>query len=364
MKKTFALCLIFLSLFVTANASAFDDLVPSVSYDETEFLTGSASLSALVDAIINGSEADFGGIMGRVLAYFLKEIKTAAAYTGAIVGFAMLSACVKGSELSFVKSSAEMLFLVCYSVIAAFLLGILKSAAEAAFDAAGKITDFVKMSVPAYIGIVSAAAPSFAGANTGGIFLITVNVMSSFAGDFMLNIFFCTGVLYIANHMSSEIHVLRLIELVRQTVFWILGFLLTVFAGMTGLSGISASVGAKSGMKAVKYTVGHAVPVVGGFLADSSELIFSSFKIFKNAFGTAGIIVIFSLCLVPVIKLFCAGIMLKAASGICEPFCDKRISDCTADVGQTIINIMICVILLAVMFIFSLTVILLAVTGG
>ena len=117
-------------------------------------------------------------------------------------------------------------------------------------------------------------------------------------------------------------------------------------------------------MKAVKYTVGHAVPVVGGFLADSSELIFSSFKIFKNAFGTAGIIVIFSLCLVPVIKLFCAGIMLKAASGICEPFCDKRISDCTADVGQTIINIMICVILLAVMFIFSLTVILLAATGG
>lgn len=363
-KRVLALLFFCAALSLTACASEFDELIPNVGYDETELITGYSTFSALVDAVVNGDGADYEGILEKILALLFKDLKDGMAYTAAIIGFAMLSACIKGTELKLAKGCGEIVFLVCYCVIAAFLLGILKNAADIAHEAAEKILSFVKTSVPVYVGFASAMLPSAAGAGMKGIFLLMINAVSSFAGSFMLGALFNIGLLYIINHMSSEIHVLRLIELVRQVIFWALGFLLTVFAGMAGLSGINADVASHTGMKAVKYTVGNAVPVVGGFLADSSEMIFASAAVFKNAFGTAGIIVIFSLCLVPVIKLFALGILLKAAAGLTEPFCDKRISDCTADVGQTVIYIMICVILMSVMFIFALSVILLLGVGG
>lgn len=364
MKRICVLAMLFAVAFaINVYAHDFENLIPNISLGESEEVLGYSEFADVVKAVINGNGAEFEGIFKRIAAYFVKDLKDGAAYTAAIVGFAMLLACVKGVGADFVKNSSQVVFFVCYGVIAAFLLGILKTAYKTAFDTAEKITEFVKISVPAYVGIVSAAAPSVGKAELDGIFLLAVNVLSEFVGRFALNAFFMAGILCMANHMSSEVHIMRLVQLVRQIVFWILGFLLTVFAGMMGLSGINASSGAVHGINAVKYAIGHSVPIVGGFLADSSEMVFASFKIFKNSFGTAGIIVIFSLCAIPVVKLFCAGILLKFAAGITEPFCDKRICNCVADVGQTIIHIMICVILLTVMFVFSLSVILLIGVG-
>lgn len=351
-------------LFVSVQISARAEDVLDFKAEELELLSGYTSFGELIDAIVSGSAGDYDGIFERLMSILTREIKGAAAYTSAIIAFALLSACIKGFKNNIPSDSGEVAFLICYCVSAAFLLGILKTAVSVASETAENVISFVKMSVPAYIAITCATAPMAGAANMEGIFILMVNVVSSFAGGFMLNMFFWLGLLYIINHMSTEIHVLKLIELVRQAMFWILGFILTIFAGMAGLSGITASVASESGMKAVKYTVGHTVPIVGGFLADSAEMIMSSAKIFKNAFGTAGIIILFCICLIPVIKLFAMGMLLKAAAGLTEPFCDKRISDCTASIGQTVIHIMICVILVCVMFIFTVSVILLAGMGG
>ena len=357
-----AAVLFFFALSITAFAG-YEELIPDVQVDELELLTDGKSFAELVGSIANGDKAETGGIAEKLISYFAGDIKKGLTYITAILGFAMMSACVKGAAVKLPSENGDTAFLIIYCVIAAFLLGILKTAVGIASDAAEKIIAFVKMSIPAYIGIVSATLPSGTG-NLNGIFVLMVNVVSEFAGSFMLKVLFYIGVMYIINNMSTEIHILKLIELVRQFMFWILGFLLTVFAGMTGFSGIAVSAASKSGMNAVKYTVGHAVPLVGGFLADSAEIIYSSAVLLKSAIGTAGIIALFSICLIPVVKLFIMGMLLKTAAGLAEPFCDKRISDCTAAAGQTVIHIMICVILVCVMFIFTTAVILVAGTGG
>ena len=365
MRKIHLLFLVItLCLPLSANASRFEDIVPNVGYDELESVTGYSTFSELVEAIINGESKDAKNLFEKILIFFTAELKSCIKYVSIIIGFAMLGACIKGVDIKITKNSAGILFLITYSIIAVFLLGILKNCISIASELSEEIDTFVKMTIPAYIGFVSAIMSITNASSMEGLFLVMINVVSAFAGKVMINVLFYTGVLYIINYMSTEIHVLKLIELVRQIMFWLLGFLLTVFAGMTGLSGINAVGASASGMRALKYTVGHAVPVVGGFLADSSDLIFASAKIFKNAFGTAGIIIVFAICLTPVLKLFAMGVMLKASAGLTEPFCDKRISDCIAAIGQTIIYIMVCVILICVMFILSFAVILLVGMGG
>ena len=236
-------------------------------------------------------------------------------------------------------------------MISAFLLGVLFKGVEVAQKAADELVVFTRMTLPAYIGIITSTGVDASASQ--GIFLMMVNAVSGYAGDFMINAFFYIGILTIVGNMSSEIKITKIIYIARQILFWILGFLLTVFAGMTALSGLAVSASSSVGIRAAKYTIGHAIPVVGGFLADSTELILASAKIFKNAFGTVGIAVLALVCLVPVVKLFIIGFLLKITAGLTEPFCDKLMSDSIYGIGQTVIHIMVTVLLMAVMFILA-----------
>ena len=194
------------------------------------------------------------------------------------------------------------------------------------------------------------------------VFLAMINVVSSYAGEFMIKAFLYIGVLTIISNMSLNIKLTKLISIFRQAMFWVLGFLLTIFAGLTTLSGIGAVASTGNGIRAVKYTVGKSIPLVGGFLAESAEVIMASARIFKNAFGTGGIILIFVLCAVPVVKLFVIGILLKFTAGLAEPFCDPDMCDTVYQVGQGVIHIMVSLILMTVMFILAFAVLLIC--GG
>lgn len=365
MIKLKRLLLLLFSVICVLTLNAYADeaggfTVPDFRNENIEEITGYDDFAGLVENIIKGEMPVNTDVISRILAFVAGDIKLCLTYIVSVMGFAVLSSCIKGSQLKLASGSGEIAYLVCYFMVAGFLLGILQSTVKTAISASSTLGDFIKMSLPAYIGIVTSCGFNFSGSQS--IFLAMINVISSFAGDFMINAFFYMGILSVVSNMSEEIHLGKLIGILKQTMFWILGFLLTVFASLTALSGLNASGSAGTGIRALKYTVGKSVPLVGGFLADSAELITASALVFKNAFGTGGIIVIFCICLVPVLKLFVTGTLLKVASGLAEPFCDARMCDSIYQVGQTVIHIMVAVILMSVMFVLAFAVLLIC--GG
>lgn len=343
---------------VAKEVSGFD--VPDFFSDNLLEITGYESFSDIIEVIVNGETPVDEGFFSKIAALVLGDVKLSLTYVVSVIAFSVLSSLVKGSQLRLSAGSGEIAYLICYFLVAGFLLGILQTAVKTALDIAHTLEGFIRMALPAYIGIVTTCGYDFSGSQS--LFLMMINVVSSFAGDFMINAFFYMGILGVISNMSDEIHISKLISIFRQTLFWILGFLLTVFASLTALSGINASQRAGAGMRAVKYTVGKSVPLVGGFLSESAELIYASVHVFKGAFGTGGILVIFALCLVPVLKLFVMGTTLKIASGLVEPFCAGSICDSIYRVGQTIIHIMVAVLLMSVMFILAFAVLLMC--GG
>lgn len=355
---------VFTIAFLTwRGAARADSSVVNDSYiSELDTLAGYGTFGDLISDIIDGGHPNPRGILQNLISFIAGDIRTAAAYSSAIVAVAVMSACIGGAGSGFLQKNGETAFLICYCIAAAFSVGVLKNAAESAVQCVERISAFVKMTVPAYIGFVTATG-AVGAAGTRTVFLIMVNIVTAFAGNVMPGVFFNIGIMYAVNYMSGEIHVVRLVELVRQVMFWILGLLLTVFAGSVGLSGINAGAGNMS-VKALKYTVGRCVPVIGGFLAESTDVLAASAAIFRSAFGTAGIIILFSMCLLPVAKLFVMGVSLKAAAGIAEPFCDSRISDCAAGIGQTIIDITLCIVLVSVMLMLAVAVLILTAAGG
>lgn len=349
--KTFAVTLVFVFLFIPVSANELTDAVPYFSNSLVEEITGNATFGELVSDVISGGGLESDGIIEYLWNIVIGDVKHCASYVLSIMGFSILSSCIKGSQIKLGTSLGEISYLVCYFIIAAFLSGVLNNAVNTARSCSEELEAFIRMSMPAYIGIVTSSGINAAASQ--GIFLAMINVISEYAGRYMIDAFFYIGLLIIIGNMSSGIKITKLIGIARQVLFWGLGLLLTVFAGMTALSGLNAAQGSNVGIRAVKYTIGHAIPLVGGFLADSTDLILASAGVFRGAFGTAGIIILAVLCAVPVIKLFVMGFMLKITAGLTEPFCDTEMCNTIYQVGQTVIHIMAVLLLMTVMFILS-----------
>jgi len=355
-KILFLIAFILCVLPIKVHSGDFYQAVPHYINTDIEELTGNRDFSHMIEQIAKGEVPVEDDLLSKLVNIVFGEVRNCMVYTVSVLGFCIFSSCVKGSQLSLPGSAGEIAFLVCHFIVGGFLLGIMSNAVKIALSASEELSAFIRLSLPAYIGIASSMGINLTWAKS--VFMIMINVVSAFAGGFMINAFMYTGILSMISNMSRQIHITKLIAIFRQAMFWVLGFLLTIFTGLGTLSGINASAVTGTGARAIKYTVGRSVPLIGGFLAESGDLIFASAKIFKNAFGTGGIIITFLLCLVPVLKLFVIGFVLKITAGLAEPFCEKRMCDTVYSAGQTVIHIMSALILMTVMFILAFAVIL------
>lgn len=346
--------------FFVAKASEFNRVVPYFSSDSLKEITGYSTFGSIIEDIAEGKMPEATGIISKIASLVMGDVSLCLKYIFSVLGFSVLSSCIKGMQVHQDKTGAEIAYLICYLLMAGFLLGILQKSVTIALEASHELGVFVKMSLPAYVGIITSTGINMM--SSRAVFLAMINVVSSYAGEFMIKAFLYIGVLTVISNMSLNIKLTKLIAIFREAMFWVLGFLLSIFAGLTTLSGIGAVASTGSGIRAVKYTIGRTIPLVGGFLADSAEVIMASARIFKNAFGTGGIILVFVLCAVPVVKLFVIGMLLKFTAGLTEPFCEPDMCDTVYQVGQGIIHIMVSLILMTVMFILAFAVLLIC--GG
>ena len=78
-------------------------------------------------------------------------------------------------------------------------------------------------------------------------------------------------------------------------------------------------------LKTTKAVVTSSIPVVGKLLGETVDAVLGCSNILKNAVGFIGIIVVISICIIPVIKLAIMSISFNLASALSEPIADKKI---------------------------------------
>ncbi|MBR3255772.1 MAG: hypothetical protein IKF97_06165 [Clostridia bacterium] len=107
----------------------------------------------------------------------------------------------------------------------------------------------------------------------------------------------------IISKISDKIQIDRLSKLMKSSVTWILGIVLTIFVAVISLEGtLSSSVDGISA-KTTKAVVSSAIPIVGKILGDAVDSVLGCGLILKNAVGIVGVLIIISICILPLIKL-------------------------------------------------------------
>lgn len=222
-------------------------------------------------------------------------------------------------------------------------------------------SNFMLAFIPVYSSAVAASGYISSAAGFRTIMMGTVTIISKIAANIISPLLCIYLALCIASAVS-DFDISSIAKSVKNSAIWILSFIMTVFSGIMGLGTILSTSVDGSVSKTAKFFIGSFIPVVGSAVSDSFSTVKSCLSVTKNFLGIYAIIVIAAIFIPPIISLFSWKICFSVSSGISLISGNKTLSSLISSVASVLGIIMALVVITAVMFIFSVTIMLL--TGG
>ena len=108
----------------------------------------------------------------------------------------------------------------------------------------------------------------------------------------------------------------RVADLFKWTVTTALTALMMVFVGYLTVSGVVAGTADAVTVKAAKFAISGAIPVVGGILSDAAETVLASAGVLKGTVGVFGMLTVLGICLLPLLRLAVHYLTYKAVAAL------------------------------------------------
>lgn len=332
---------------ITNNNHQISDIMPDFSFSD-------------ISGKIQNGENIFNSksIISSLLKILAKEIYLNIHIMFIIIVLSIIWGIISNIQSSYnSKAISDMSFFAFYAV---FLGLVIKGMNECMALAEGVISEqvlFMKAAVPVYTALIMSTGSIAAATSMESVFLYFIQLLSSLLEKFVLPLVFWIAILNMVNCITEKFSIKKLIEFVKQIIKWGLGLLMTIFIGILGMSGFTASTTDGLGIKTLKFAVGNFVPIVGGLLSDSVSTVLASAVVLKNAMGIVGVIAVILMCAMPLIKMLSLILIYKLASGIIEPMCDKRITSIMSEAGSTITFIFLILLTVTIMFVLGITIV-------
>ena len=151
--------------------------------------------------------------------------------------------------------------------------------------------------------------------------------------------------------------------MVKYVFNWGLGLMMMGFSCAATLSG--ALTGAKTSMAArtLKYT-GAMVPVVGRYLAESTDMVFAGASVIKSTAGIAAVTAILTAAAAPCVKMATHVLIYRIARIMIRPVAAPKISNAVTNVGDAFMMITGITALMSVLSVLNVAVLVTLVRGG
>ena len=320
-----------------SNFELINDLDP-VSYIKNYISTGKGNLS-------------FSKICDAAFSLLFKEVKTVLSMCIIIVVIGIICSLIKNLQSAFSSESiSEIAFYACYALMIIVLTRTFIISLDLAKDIITQISGFMSKLLPILVVMLGVAGGFTESATMDPIVLGTTIIIPKIYLNIILPLILITFVLQFTNNISTEPKISNLCSLVKSSVLWIQGLILTVYIGLLTVRGITASTIDAVTLKTAKFTIDNFIPIVGKTFSDAIASVAGYSLIIKNAIGSVGLLVLILIILYPIIKIFLSSIILKISSSLLEPIADKLITKAVFSAGDSLILILSSVLCVSLMF--------------
>ena len=150
---------------------------------------------------------------------------------------------------------------------------------------------------------------------------------------------------------------------VKNGIIWTLGLITALFSGVLGLGTLIGSSTDRLSSKAVRFMVGSGIPIVGGAVADTLATVQSCLILTKNVLGTYALVVTAILFLPQLLNVLSWRICLMIGESVLGMMDNRKLRGLFSAASSAVSILLAMLVLLAVLFIFSIAILLMA-QGG
>lgn len=296
-------------------------------------------------------------ILGGLLRYLGREVVANAGLLVKLVVIAVLAALLQQMQSAFAteatgKAAQGVIYLVMVGMaITGF--GLAVSIAKQVMDS---LVAFMVAMLPTLLTILA----GMGGVTSAAIFHPLMVTLTSLAATVILTVYFplifLSAVLDIISGLS-EYKLTKLGGLFSDWAKKILTFTFVVFGATVAVKGAAGAVADGLTMKTAKFVFKNFIPVVGNAFADSTDLIFGSTLLLKNALGLMGAAAIFFIAIFPLLKILALTWVYQLAGALVQPIGADPIAKLLTTLAKALHAVFGAVGAVTLMFLVALTVI-------
>lgn len=335
-----------------------DLLLKKIDQDIDDQLSGISLTRFFKEARQGKLEVDMSGIFKALIGYFCREFLTHTYLLGKLIVLGALLALLEHLQCAFEQNTVARL---AHSVGMLALLTVALSSFTIALhtgrEAIGNMVGFMQSLIPVLLTLMAAMGSLTTVALMHPVVIVSLNLIAALIQNIVFPLVFCAAILGIVSSLSERFQVSRLADLFRDGSVLLTGLLLTVFIGILGIEGVAGAVTDGVGLRTVKYLTGAVVPVVGSVLTDAVDAVAGCSLFIKNAVGIAGVLGVFFLCALPVVKILSAAVMYRLAAALLQPLGAQELGESLHLLGNYLLLVFGAVASVGLMFFIALTII-------
>lgn len=126
----------------------------------------------------------------------------------------------------------------------------------------------------------------------------------------------------------------RMAALLKWVTTTVLTVVMLAFISYLSLSGVVAGGADAVTIKATKFAISNAIPVVGGILSDAAETILASAGVLKGAVGVFGTLTILGICLLPLLRIAVHYLVYKFVAALSSTLGSDKVCALVDQIGS------------------------------
>ena len=281
----------------------------------------------------------------------LSEIKTSIKIATSILVLALLSSIIKSLENSFSSKGITTVtnYIVFITVVTLTLVSF-RDILSLCYTTIENIMGLVNVIIPIMISLLVLVGFPITSTALNPIFIGGIAAINIIFKKFIFMAISIAFAILVVNNLTNNIKLNRLSSFIKQINIVALGAVFTLYLGLVSIQGLYVTSFDKFTVKTAKFAVGNFIPVVGGFVSDSVDILLSSSQLIKNVFGGVGLVILVGICLIPIIKILSVILVYKDCSIAIEPVGEDNISSFLNEVANLMIIILATIIAVTIMF--------------
>lgn len=319
------------------NTEEMDEIISSLTEDQKSIFNAQSFKDKLL-SIVSGESDD--GILSFILSSLNLSVKEVLPFIFSLLGICIALGVMKafcGESKSGVYTVIRFVFiLLCCTILFSQLTSVIISVK----DLVSQIKQQIDGIFPILLTLMSAIGssksvlvyqPVIAILSSGIMKIITVLVLPCF----ILSIVF-----EVASNLSDKVNLKNMAAFFSSSMKWLLGTAFFAFLAFLSVKGVTAAVYDGIHIRATKFALNKYIPIIGGYLSEGYNLVFSGGVIIKNGVGLCAIVLLLSVLLPIFMKILLLSLSTDLLSALSQPIGAEEASNLFKGVSKGLKNLL------------------------